>query len=325
MDHYEMLRNVSRTFALSIEQLPGILRDIVTTAYLMLRVSDCIEDHAALQPHEKIDLLMLWVKVLRREHDPQKLTRALAGLDSTDPEVYVAQHADSILHGLHELPPEPQQILTDYVIDSSIGMAKWQEHGPYVATEEEMDDYMLQVAGRVGYLLTDVFSWFSPAIKMRRDELMPLAYDFGLALQTVNIIRGLRRDYERGWVFVPITFYEKAGLSREALFDLSYSSNALQVLEMLVQKAERHLTRGLAYITRLPRSQRHIRLFCVWPLLFAVKTLAISRNNAHVLTDEAKITRNDIKRIIIISKLFSWSNCFLKKQFFSLYGSRVPG
>ena len=320
-----MLRNVSRTFALSIEQLPGILRDIVTTAYLMLRVSDCIEDHAALQPREKIDLLMLWVSVLRRETAPQKLACALSCLDSADPEVYVAQHADSILHRLQELPAEPRRILTDHVIDSSTGMARWQEHGPYVATEQEMDDYMLQVAGRVGYLLTDVFSWCSPGIKRRRDELMPLAYNFGLALQTVNIIRGLRRDYERGWVFVPITFYEQAGLSREALFDPSYSSNALQVLEMLVLKAERHLLKGLAYITLLPRSQRHIRLFCIWPLLFAVKTLAVSRNNAQVLTDEAKITRNDIKRIIIASKFFSWSNFFLKKQFFSLYNPERHG
>ena len=32
-------------------------------------------------------------------------------------------------------------------------------------------------------------------------------------------IRGLRKDYARGWVFVPQTFYERRGLTRDSLFD----------------------------------------------------------------------------------------------------------
>ncbi len=47
VNSYEMLRNVSRTFALSIEQLPGLQREAVTVAYLLFRVADCIEDHDA--------------------------------------------------------------------------------------------------------------------------------------------------------------------------------------------------------------------------------------------------------------------------------------
>ena len=67
-------------------------------------------------------------------------------------------------------------------------MARWQEHGPYVADEEEMDDYLLQVAGRVGFLLTDVFSGYSASIRKLKEKLMPLGREFGLALQTVNIM-----------------------------------------------------------------------------------------------------------------------------------------
>ena len=53
----ETLRNVSRTFAISIEQLPLALRDAVTIAYLLFRVSDCLEDHAELEPGQKTELL----------------------------------------------------------------------------------------------------------------------------------------------------------------------------------------------------------------------------------------------------------------------------
>ena len=66
---------------------------------------------------------------------------------------------------------------------------------------------------------------------------------------------------------------------------------------MLIEKANRHLKGGLTYITLLPRIERHIRLSCIWPLLFAVKTLALSRNNHNVLESETKITRNQVKSI----------------------------
>ena len=93
----------------------------------------------------------------------------------------------------------------------------------------------------------------------------------------------------------------------------------MKVIDMLADKAERHLQNALSYTTLLPRTQYQIRLFCLWPLLFAVKTLAISRNNSSVLTAEAKITRGQVKKIVFTSKLFSCSNFFLTVYYKSLY------
>jgi farnesyl-diphosphate farnesyltransferase len=64
MQQYEMLRRVSRTFALSIEQLPQILRDSITVSYLLLRVSDCLEDNEIMEAYRKAELLRLWAQVL---------------------------------------------------------------------------------------------------------------------------------------------------------------------------------------------------------------------------------------------------------------------
>ena len=155
-------------------------------------------------------------------------------------------------------------------------MARWQEHGPFVETEDEMDDYMFEVAGRVGYLLTDLFGWYSPIIQKRKSQLRPLAREFGLALQTVNIIRGLRKDYERGWVFVPRTFYEPFGLRARVLFAEENNGKALQAVDLLANKAENHLRHGLSYITSIPRNHYRLRLACMWPLFFAIRTLALS-------------------------------------------------
>jgi farnesyl-diphosphate farnesyltransferase len=315
---YEMLRNVSRTFALSIDQLPGIMRDAITLAYLLFRVADCIEDHANLPAGEKAALLTLWANVVRGDAGAGELHSALQKLDGRDPEVYVAQHAGDILQRLQSLPAGLREILCRHVEDTSRGMARWQEHGPCVLNEEEMDDYMFQVAGRVGYLLTEAFAWYTPSINAIKDRLMPLGREFGLALQTVNIIRGLRKDYERGWVFVPASMYEPLGLTRDSLFHADNRTAALEIVNKLADKAARHLKNGLTYITLLPRRHTRIRLFCIWPLLFAVKTLAISRNDTLVLTEEKKISRRQVIRIMQVSSLFGWSNTWLKWYYTTL-------
>jgi farnesyl-diphosphate farnesyltransferase len=306
----EMLRAVSRTFAVSIERLPKALRDVVTTAYLLYRVSDCLEDNTQLMASHKADLLRMWSRVLVDSMPVDSLTGKIHHLDETDPEVYVARHAGEILRRLRRLPQPIQEIITKYVNETSLGMARWQENGD-VRTEEDMDDYMHQVAGRVGYLLTDLFALYSPTIMERKERLFPLARHFGLALQTVNIIRGLRKDYERGWVYVPRTFYEPLGLTRDNLLSPGNAAQILKVVDRLADKAETHLQYGLNYIVNLPKWLHGLRLACMWPLLFGVRTLAVSRNNIDVILSEVKITRKDVKKIMLDTTLFGWSNGWL--------------
>ena len=49
----ELLQRVSRTFALTIPQLPTGLRDVVENAYLLCRITDTIEDEPALSARQK--------------------------------------------------------------------------------------------------------------------------------------------------------------------------------------------------------------------------------------------------------------------------------
>lgn len=319
MNNYaHMLEMVSRTFTLSIEQLPKIVRDAITLSYLLLRVSDCLEDHESMDVERKIRLLELWDEILDGQKSALELTEQLTDLDSTDPEVYVAQQANDLMSFLKTFPHEIQSAITTRVKRTTVGMARWQRQGPYVETEAEMDDYMHQVAGRVGYLITDIFAWYSPRIMARKEELLPLAREYGLALQTVNIIRGMRKDYERGWVFVPRTYLDQVGITRDQLFDPSYEDNAIEVVNLLAEKAENHLRHGLAYIAAFPIHQHRIRLACMWPLFFAVKTLALSRNNIHVILQEVKMTRKDVKDIMRQTTLMGWSNKWLNKYYETL-------
>ena len=307
----EMLEMVSRTFALSIRYLPEMLREPVSLSYLLFRVSDCLEDHGEMLAERKIALLEEWNCVLQGNTSPFEFVRQIADLDRRDPEVYVAQQAPDLIAALDDVPVDLRRPIVSRVSESTLGMARWQQQGPFVTTLKEMDDYMYYVAGLVGYLMTDLFSWYSAAFRARRAELLPISREIGLGLQTVNVIRGLRKDYQRGWVFVPQEMLNAAGIDRDQFFQPAFEDRALDVVNQLIDKAEGHLQYSLDYISALPWRDHRVRLACIWPLCFALKTLAVSRDNVEVLRSEVKITRQDVKSIMRQTMLLGWSDRWL--------------
>lgn len=323
--YYRMLREVSRTFALSIEQLPRGPRDALTLGYLLLRVSDGLEDYPALPGSRKAELLRLWDDVLAGTTSPTSLVAEAARLDTANAEIRVALRAAELLRLTHAQPAAVRETLLTYVRATTRGMARWQEHPPVVQTEAELDDYMHQVAGLVGYLITDVFAAYSPAVRARREALLPLAREFGLGLQTVNIVRGLHDDFRRGWVFVPAEYYAPLGLTPAQLFEPAHREAAMRVVARLVAKAERHLAHGMQYVLLLPRRMHRLRLMCIWPLLFAARTLAVARDDPRSLASDAKVSRAEVRRIMRASALRGWSNGWLRGYFDALNpGSAAP-
>ncbi len=311
MNSRDLLRIASRTFAIGIERLPCVLCEATTVAYLLLRVSDYLEDNEEMGSDEKVVLLNLWVNVLREAADIELLTNQLGEADTSNPDAIVAQHANDIVQHLRSLPIQVQEIIVRHVINSTLGMARWTKKGPGVDNENDLDDYMFEVAGRVGYLVTQLFAWYSLNIRKKEKDIMPLAREFGLGLQTVNVIRGMREDFDRGWIYIPRNFLQEMNLSSEQLFDPKHRQQALQVLDLMTDKAERHLRQALQYVKALPWWQHGIRLGCIFPLMFAIRTLAISRRNAQVFESEAKMTREEVKRIVMQATLWGWSNSWL--------------
>jgi farnesyl-diphosphate farnesyltransferase len=302
------VRAASRTFALSIERLPGLLGEALAVAYLLLRVSDFLEDNSEMAPDRKIALLNLWGRVLTGEARVEALTAELVDVDGTSPDGLVARRADEVLAVMRRLPPEVQHHIVISVRATTEGMARWQARGPLLRHEADLDDYMYEVAGRVGYLATRLFAWYASGIRPHEARLLALARDVGLGLQTVNVLRGLRQDYERGWIYVPVSYCQAVNLTPHDLFKPEFRPQAMQVVAMIADKAERHLLAGRAYVKAIPPWHYSIRLACMWPLMFAIRTLAVCRYNALVLTGEAKVSRTEVGRIVRDSSMWGWSN-----------------
>ncbi len=308
----ELLVRSSRTFAVGIEILPEPLRREITVAYLLLRVSDYLEDNRELRNADKVAQLLRWQRVLGRGDERAALVERLKAVREDTPDALVARNAATVLDGLERLAPDAREILVRRVGESSVGMARWIRRGSAFETEADLDDYMHEVAGRVGHLLTDLFTLRLSGLGHAGDRMMQLGREFGLALQTVNVIRGLHEDRDRGLVYVPADFIADRKVRPTDLFRPEHREAAMMALGKLVQKAERHLRAARAYIRMIPRRHHAVRLFCMLPLFFAVRTLALSRGNPDVLERATRMTRREVIAVTRNAKLLGFSNRWIE-------------
>jgi farnesyl-diphosphate farnesyltransferase len=283
----------------------------MTVAYLMFRVSDYLEDNTVMDRDRKVRLLNLWDSVLAEQEPEERLAAELRKNNDGDPEAEVARRFRTVIRALEGLGQEHNRIVRLRVRQTTQGMARRQLLGPVIRTEAELDEYMHHVAGVVGYLICDIFSMFHDRLARRRDRLLGLAHEYGLGLQTVNVIRGIRKDFSRGWSYVPLEYLEDVGLDPRGLLSPRHIERSLGVVRRLADKAERHLRSGLGYVLEIPRTFHRLRLATMWPLLFAARTLAVSRENPEVILSEAKMSREDVETIVRKTTLMGWSNRWL--------------
>ena len=80
----EVLPGVSRTFALTIPELPDALRGVVSNAYLLCRITDTIEDEPALTAAQKEVFWRRFVHVVEGRDDAADFAQELcASLSSS--------------------------------------------------------------------------------------------------------------------------------------------------------------------------------------------------------------------------------------------------
>jgi farnesyl-diphosphate farnesyltransferase len=163
--------------------------------------------------------------------------------------------------------------------------------------------YCYYVAGVVGEMLTELFAGFSPRVKARSSELMARAPAFGRALQLTNILRDAREDLDQGRCFLPRREMAKQGLTPETLLRPELRRQAVAFFDELIEVARRDADVALEYALAIPPEEQGIRLFCLWPLFFAVLTLReLSGNPAVLEPTPVKIGRDAVQRVMTVTR-----------------------
>lgn len=302
------LQQVSRTFALTIPLLPSPLADWVGNAYLLCRIVDTIEDDPMLSCDIKQRYIASFLASLQGgtgiENWCNPLARCLSA--NTPPgEVALIQDVPAVLARLFSFPAAVQQILVQGVSIMSRGMSAQQQQVT-IADCNELDRYCYSVAGVVGELLTELFCVYLPGIADQKSMLLPLAVSFGEGLQLTNILKDIQDDASRGVCWLP---------RQQQVTDCSTHADQQQIA-LYIAMARGHLDDALAFTARLPRKESGIRQFCLWAIGMAILTLQRVHANSHSTEPaSAKISRRQVKAVIVGCKCAGWSNTLLRLYF----------
>lgn len=255
-----MLKETSRTFYIPITTLPKSLKTSVAAAYLCFRAIDEIEDHPDLPAHEKMCLLRNIGRILQVATPAvsPRLEALFAPYNGQLPEVTVRLAEWSRL-------PEPSMSprIRDAVATMADRMADWTERNWDIQTEDDLSGYTYSVAGAIGLLLSDLWSWHDG---VQTDREGAVAY--GRGLQTVNIIRNRNEDLARGVDFFP------SGWGQTQM--IAYCRTHLQQADQYNRSLNGH-------------AARH---FCLIPLALAKATLGAIEDGRE------KLSRADVGTVV---------------------------
>ena len=335
----ELLRRVSRSFYLTLRVLPSAVRPQLSLAYLMARATDTVADTDAITVDKRgriLSDLRLSIQAASARQKPSipdlsaflrtDNSGASTKVAKDDAEHTLLKNFEALLDALLEFSEADREKIRSVL--ETITQGQQADIGRFnatsgrlnaLATNDELDTYTYEVAGCVGEFwarlcLAHVF----PRASLDEERIMSDAVRFGKGLQLVNILRDLPEDLRLGRCYIPEQSLSKIGLTPADLLNHDAMPRFRPLYDGYLELAEGHLRAGWHYTTSLPFGCVRVRLASAWPILIGVETLRRLRNG-NVLGDRrVKITRREIRRILIKTIFLypfrkAWNRLFYKR------------
>lgn len=322
-----ILPKVSRTFALNINILTGDLHQAVLSGYLMCRIADTFEDSSFLSTPTKTDGLNYFLQLLDLKDSPkeyyERLYEPFASQDALHPYHQLIQNSHHVFTLYFHLSLAYQESIRTCLQDMCKGMIETLEKEDSndkhtIITMNDLEQYCYYVAGTVGELLTKLFAIHCRDINASlQKNMQSKEVAFGQGLQLTNIIKDAAKDIKRGTCYIPLEVANRQGLALDDFFKTPHQDQALLALNELILKTVEYLDEALRYTLMLPRKAMRIRLFCLWPLLFAIETLSVAYNNRNLVTGQKpiKISRRTISLVMYTTTLLFWNDSWIKYRY----------
>ncbi len=323
------LEEVSRTFALTIPQLPDGLRDAVGNAYLLCRIADTIEDDPELSVDDKRRFAEQFVKVIEGDVVAMRFSddlypRLSVRLPAAERELVL--NTPRVVRITQSFDERQQASMSRCVRVMSRGMATFQEGASRdgLADMAALDSYCYHVAGVVGEMLTELFCIHDPGMAPQRSRMLPLAVSFGQGLQMTNILKDVWEDFARGACWLPRDVFRGVGFDLSDLSPGVRSPAFEEGYQMLVAVARGHLANALEYTLMIPSRHVGIRRFCLWALGMAVLTLRrIHENPGFRSGSQVKISRRAVGATVRVTDLCVRRDGLLR-LLFETFTRRLP-
>jgi farnesyl-diphosphate farnesyltransferase len=306
-----LLKDVSRSFYLTLRVLPAKIRPQIGLAYLLARTTDTVADTGLVALDKRFEALaLLKSRILGNSQSPINFTE-LSRHQGSPAERILLENCESTLGLLQTLSPRDLQHVRDVLGTITGGQElDLQRFGGATVnriaalhTAEELDDYTYRVAGCVGEFWTKMcLDHLFPKAGLDKSYLLANGIRFGQGLQLVNVLRDLPDDVRNGRCYLPADQLAACGLTPENLLKSENEMRVRPVYDAWLGRAEAHLFAGWGYTNALPRGSVRVRLACAWPIQIGIETIRLLRSSPILEPHtRAKVTRGEVKKLMLRS------------------------
>jgi farnesyl-diphosphate farnesyltransferase len=317
-----LLRQVSRSFYLSLAILPPALREPIALAYLLARAADSVADSRLLPRGERLAHL----ETLRRAFAGEPADVAAVGRacapNRSPAEQRLLERVDEAVARLQRLDPGDRDQVRQVLATLTSGMVLDLTRFPgedasalgALNTLEELDHYTYLIAGCVGPFWTALHAAHRP--RLRHWDLAAMsaqAIRFGKALQLTNVLRDVAGDLRSGRCYLPAHELLALGLAPRDLLDPGKTPRVRPLLRRLLRVALDHYEAGWQYTLAIPKLEWRMRLACAWPLLIGLATLRglAAHPDPVGAAIPVKVDRRQVRAILARSLIAVWSDAAL--------------
>ncbi len=314
----DILKQVSRSFYLTLAVVPANVRDQIGLSYLFARAADTIADTDMIERVQRLQFLKQFRAQFAGEQIGWDAIRGIQAalvphqVDSTELvllqrledcfKLYLECTQDDrirIRRLMGTLPNGMEMDLLRFPGDTAKDLTS-------LKTFDDLDQYTYYVAGCVGEFWTDMTCGHRPALaNWNVKEMSAIGVRFGKGLQLTNILKDLARDLQRGRCYIPEAMLKAAGLTPKDLLRPDKAEAFRTVLRQLLTITREHLDQGWLYTMAIPRMEIRLRLSCMWPILFAGETLRLIAASPDLLNSSVtlKISRAKVYGIMALTIL----------------------
>ena len=309
-----LLKEVSRSFYLTLRVLPKSIRPQIGLAYLLARTTDTIADTEIVGVEQRLELLRaLRERILGTSTAPLAFG-LLAQQQGLPAERVLLEKCEASLALLSTQSALDQKFIREVldVITSGqeLDLNRFGNPAPNkilaLPTNADLDDYTFRVAGCVGQFWTRIcLAHQFSTTETARPSFEELGIRYGKGLQLVNILRDIPADLAKGRCYIPAEKLSALGLRPEDLQHPETEPKFRALYNHYLDLAEAHLAAGWDYTNLIPLGQVRVRLACAWPILIGLQTIARLRSgNVLDPRQRIKISRRDVRGILLRSVIY---------------------
>ncbi|HUS36374.1 MAG TPA: phytoene/squalene synthase family protein [Verrucomicrobiae bacterium] len=306
-----VLRDVSRSFYLTLRVLPSSVRRPIGIAYLLARATDTIADTEIVKLPIRLDALQRLRARIEGVSNARLDFGGFAQQQGTPGERILLQRIDDVLRVFQSLTVSDQlhvkSVLRTIISGQELDLERFSQASAKniipLQSDADLTDYTFRVAGCVGEFWTKLcLAHFPLNSILNRPQLIDNGIRFGKGLQLVNILRDIPADLKNGRCYIPEAALGSAHLTPTDLTAPGNIEKFRPVYDRYLNYAEQHLEAGWIYTNTLPFNWCRIRLACAWPILIGLRTIAhLRRENPLDPSRRVKASRREVKSLILRS------------------------